>query len=293
MGWKHDGRYKRTMITALDHIVLLTRDLEAGAASYARLFARAPAWRVTDNGAETILFTLDNISLELMSATHEGALGDRVRAAIEKNGEGVASMSFRVDDIAKMHRRLTRLGLEPEPIADHISIDVTTGAQLKWKRTRATKATHGPRLFFLELAQDRPLSKSTGEGAAFGIDHIVVQTPDPERAAALYGARLGMDMALDRTNEAWGSRLMFFRCADMIVEVAHNLKNGKGDGPDTLWGMTWRIADADAAQARLATEGFNVSEVRTGRKPGTKVFTVRDNTCGVPTLMLQPAPERD
>lgn len=281
------------MITALDHIVLLTRDLEAGAANYARLFGRAPAWRVRDDGAETILFTLDNVSLELMAATHAGALGARVRAAIDRGGEGIASLSFRVDDIARMHRRLTRLGLEPEPIADHVSTDAASGASLRWKRTRASANTHGPRLFFLELEQDRPRSPATAEGAAFAIDHIVVQTPDPERAAALYGARLGLDMALDRTNEAWGSRLMFFRCGDMIVEAAHALKGGKGDGPDRLWGMTWRIADADAARARLAGEGFNVSEVRAGRKPGTRVFTVRDNTCGVPTLMLQPAPQRD
>ena len=42
--------------------------------------------------------------------------------------------------------------------------------------------------------------------------------PDPERAAALYGARLGLDMALDRSHPDWG-RLMFFRCGDLIVEV--------------------------------------------------------------------------
>ncbi len=281
------------MIRSLDHVILLVRDLEAGVADYQRLFARAPAWRVKDNGAETVLFTLDNVSLELMAATHDGALGDRVRAAIEAGGEGIASLSFRVDDMASAHRRLTRLGLEPEPIADHESVDVLSGAKLRWKRTRATKATHGPRLFFLELEQDRPASKPIGEGAVTGMDHIVVQTPDPERAAALYGARLDMDMALDRTNEAWGSRLMFFRCGDMIVEVSHSLKGGKGEGPDKIWGMTWRVGDADAAQARLAAECVNVSEVRVGRKPGTKVFTVRDKTCGVPTLMLQPASERD
>ena len=41
-----------------------------------------------------------------------------------------------------------------------------------------------------------------------------------ERAAALYGARLGLDMALDRSHPDWG-RLMFSRCGDLIVEVTH------------------------------------------------------------------------
>ena len=52
------------------------------------------------------------------------------------------------------------------------------------------------------------------------MDHVVVSTADPERAAALYGARLGLDMALDRSHPDWG-RLMFFRCGDLIVEVVH------------------------------------------------------------------------
>jgi len=34
--------------------------------------------------------------------------------------------------------------------------------------------------------------------------------------------------------------------------------------------------------------GLDVAEVRLGRKPGTRVFTVRDKTCGVPTLVLEP-----
>ena len=42
--------------------------------------------------------------------------------------------------------------------------------------------------------------------------------------------------------------------------------------------------------------GVDVSEVRTGRKPGTRVMTVRSGTCGVPTLLVQPSagkPSRD
>jgi len=43
------------------------------------------------------------------------------------------------------------------------------------------------------------------------------------------------------------------------------------------------------SRARLDASGFDVSEVRDGRKPGTRVFSVRGGTCGVPTLILQPA----
>jgi hypothetical protein len=30
-----------------------------------------------------------------------------------------------------------------------------------------------------------------------------------------------------------------------------------------------------------------VSDVRTGRKPGTRVLTVRSGTCGIPTLLVE------
>src|SRR6266702_5203922 len=124
------------------------------------------------------------------------------------------------------------------------------------------------------------------------MDHVVVSTPDPERAAALYGARLGLDMALDRSHPDWG-RLMFFRCGDLIVEVSH--RSGKPAGGardklhDRLRGLCWRVADIDATRARLTAAGVDVSEVRTGRKPGTRVMTVRNGTCGVPTLLVQPS----
>jgi hypothetical protein len=49
------------------------------------------------------------------------------------------------------------------------------------------------------------------------------------------------------------------------------------------------VPEAQAARARLAGAGLDVSEVRPGRKPGTRVISVKDGTCGVPTLLIEPA----
>ena len=181
-----------------------------------------------------------------------------------------------------MHRRLDRLALKPEPIAEVESRDAASGATLSWKRTRAaTEATRGVRMFFLELAKRasalglRPRRRRSSR-----LDHVVVSTADPERAAALYGARLGLDMALDRSHPDWG-RLMFFRCGDLIVEVVQRPGAGGDAAQDKLWGLSWRVADIDATRARLVSAGVDVSEVRTGRKPGTRVLTVRSGTCGI------------
>jgi catechol 2,3-dioxygenase-like lactoylglutathione lyase family enzyme len=227
------------------------------------------------------------MTLELMSPSGEGANADRIRTVMAEQGEGLASLCFRSNDIAKMHRRLDRLTLKPEPVAEAESRDMTSGATLSWKRTRAaTDTTRGVRLFFLELAKERPLSVRTSPASITAMDHVVVATADAERAAALYGARLGLDMALDRSHPDWG-RLMFFRCGDLIVEVVHRPGKDTDVKHDRLWGLSWRVADADATRARLLSDGVEVSEVRTGRKPGTRVLTVRTGTCGIPTLLVE------
>ncbi len=276
------------MITGLDHAVILVSDIAAGELAYQTLFARTPAWRNTGDGANRVLFTLDNMTLELMSPNGDGASADRIRAVLAEQGEGLASLCFRASDILKMHRRLDRLTLKPEPVAEVESRDAISGATLSWKRTRAaTEATRGIRLFFLELAKERPLSVRTAPASITAMDHVVISTADPERAAALYGARLGLDMALDRSHPDWG-RLMFFRCGDLIVEVVHRPNDAAADkAHDRLWGLSWRVADIDATRARLVAAGVDVSEVRTGRKPGTRVLSVRDGTCGIRTLLLE------
>lgn len=275
------------MISALDHVVVLVDRMDEAAAAYERLFGQAPSWRNIADGAERVLFTLDNMTLELMSPNGFSLAADRIRAAIAEQGEGMASICFRTRDIAKMHRRLDRVMLKPEPVTDAEGRDAVTGATLSWKRTRAaTEATRGVRMFFLELHGERPRSVPTAAASITGMDHVVVSTPDPERAASLYGARLGLDMAFDRSHPDWG-RLMFFRCGDLIVEVVCRPGVDTLATRDRLWGMSWRVDDIEATRERLLGAGIDVSEARTGRRPGTRVMTVRNGTCGIPTLLLE------
>ena len=275
------------MITGLDHVVVLLGDIEAGAKAYELLLGRAPSWRSQTDGAETVLFTLDNMTLELMAPAGASAAADGIRTVIKIWGEGLASLCFRVADVAKMHRRLDRLALKPDPITEVESRDIGSGATLSWKRTRAaTEMTRGVRMFFLELAKERPHSAATAAAPILALDHVVVSTEDPERAAALFGARLGLDMALDRSHQEWG-QLMFFRCGDLIVEVVRRPVAGADQNRDKLWGLSWRVADIDATRARLAAAGIDVSEVRAGRKAGTRVMSVRSGACGIHTLLLE------
>jgi catechol 2,3-dioxygenase-like lactoylglutathione lyase family enzyme len=294
------------VITGLDHVVVLIEDLARGSAACQALLGRAPAWQNRGDGADRVLFTLDNMTLELMAPHGFSVAADRIREAIRLSGEGLASLCFATSDVAKMHRRLERVALRPEPITEVESHDTGSGATLRWKRTRAaTELTRGVRMFFLELAGERPRSVATTASPVLGLDHVVISTQDSERAAALFGARLGLDMALDRTHQDWG-QLMFFRCGDLIVEVVNRpaaggdaaqnkLKDNKLEDNkprDKIWGLSWRVADIDAARERLLASGIDVSDVRIGRKPGTRVMSVRSDTCGIQTLFLERTPRQ-
>lgn len=256
------------MITGLDHVVLAVRDIASGAALYETLLG-ASAEHETRDGVATASFVTQNLIVELMAPVDLGPAASRLRMALQ-DGEGLKSVVFAVDSIEAAHRRCARVGLSPEEISERET----------WRSFRAnTERTNGVRLFFLQRRD--PLRERFG--ANISLDHIVIRTADADRAAALYGARLGLDMRLDR--EVAGRRLMFFCCGDAIVEIVHDASlEGAGD---KLWGLSWRVPNADAARERLAGAGVDVSEVRAGMKPGTRVFTVRNNTCGVPTLMIE------
>ena len=252
------------MITGFDHVVIAVRDIAAGVAAYETLLG-AQARTREDDGVAIAEFVTSNLIIELIAPVGSG--GERVSAVLEQ-GEGLKSLVFAARHLDALHRRADRVGLAPDPI--------TNGETHRSFRV-GKQASHGVRLFCLE----RAVSSTPTADIVRGIDHIVIRTPEPERAAALYGARLGLEMRLDRT--LMERRLMFFRCGDAVLEVVRmsSLKQ------DDLWGLSWRVADADAARARLEAAGLDVSDVRAGMKPGTRVFTVRDGTCNVPTLMLE------
>jgi catechol 2,3-dioxygenase-like lactoylglutathione lyase family enzyme len=264
------------MIAALDNIKIKVADLAAAAAMTELLLARAGS-----PGEESATFRLDNMTLEL--------------AVSEDGTQGVSGIAFEIGNVGDAHRVCERRALQPsQPIA--FAESDATGLLRDGRHVDlAEAATFGVPITLVEYANTAmpPRARVTGEGAVTGLDHLVIRTTHPNRAAALYGARLGLDMRLDRTEPKWGARLMFFRCGDLIVEVVHNLSDEPSDTPAKLWGLSWRTANAEAANARLKTAGFDVSELRPGRKPGTRVFTVRNNTLGVPTLFVEPTSKED
>ena len=284
------------MLHALDHVIVAVRDLEAATDTYARLLGRAPSWRGGHPalGTANALFRLANTYLELLAPAGAGPFADQLEAKLARDGEGVAGLAFGTDDAAQCTAELRARGIaasDPVPGAGH---DERTGAKREWRNVMIpADATRGLWMFAIEhLSPTEALPPAAltvaGEAAVEALDHAVVQTTDPEAALRLYGTQLGLRLALDRSFEARGVRLQFFRVGGVTVEVASRLAAAPDASADRLWGLAWRVPDADRARARLAEAGFPVSAVRAGNKPGTRVCTVERDTCGVPTLMIAP-----
>lgn len=282
------------MITGIDHIALLVRNLDEAVASYRVLLGREPNWRGSFGGARHAWFQLPNVAIDINSPEETGEAAAESRAQLDKWGEGIWGIGFAVADLDAACRTLERRGIALFPSGTTRST-AANGQTREWRIAVARRnSTHGIAQFFVErrpTEEPWPLSPPIADERMIvaGLDHIVVHTPNVDRAAAHYGARLGLDLRLDRSNEQWGSRLLFFRCGDSVVEIGANLKLQSGEGRDRFGGLAWRMRDPAATHARLASAGFDVSELRKGRKPGTQVFTVRNRTSNVPTLMLEPS----
>jgi catechol 2,3-dioxygenase-like lactoylglutathione lyase family enzyme len=128
------------------------------------------------------------------------------------------------------------------------------------------------------------------EAALAAFDHAVVVSQEIEASGAIYGDALGLRLALDRSFEARKLRMLFFRVGGVTIEVVGPLAGGDAAAPDRFGGLAYRVADVDAARERVHDAGFDVTDVRVGHKPGTRVCTLRDGSCGVPTLLIGPAP---
>ncbi len=294
------------VLVSLDHAIVAVRDLRAATSQYARLFGWSPSWRGEHPAAGTAnaLFRLENTYVELLAPAGDGPQGRALSGWLDVKGEGLAGLALGTDDAEACHELFARRGLEPEPIENGLGRDVESGAFREWLRVPLpVRNTRGVMLFAIEhRSPASTLAPGLPDGDAralvFGLDHAVVRSANPEAAKALYGDALGLRLALDRSFPEWGARLLFFRVGGITLEVAVALepcgasagrKPGLDGDRDWLWGLSYRVRDADRARARLEASGFDVSEVRDGRKPGTRVFGVRDGTCGVPTLILQPA----
>ena len=104
----------RAGVTAVDHVGIAVRDLEAAVAEYWAAFGISPTHRerIDSDGVEEALFRVGESYIQLLSPTSEDS---PVAKFLEKRGEGVHHVGYRVEDVAALVERLKGEGV---PMAD-------------------------------------------------------------------------------------------------------------------------------------------------------------------------------
>lgn len=280
------------MLTSFDHVTIVVSDIDVAVRAYERVIGRAPTWRGRhpELGTKGALFGLSNGVIELSGPGEDPDQAEGYRIHLRTRGEGLHAMAFGTQDAAACTAGFRLRGLRAtEPQEGEARGE--DGAVRRYRAVElSTRMTRGLKILVVERPDAAELQLRAGAAApddVEALDHVVVRTSDASAAIALYGQGLGIRLALDR--EIGGRRMLFFRIGGVTLEV---VEDPSVTGADVLHGVAYRVRDIDAAHARMLASRLAVSEVRDGAKPGTRVFTVQDGTCAVPTLILRD-PARD
>lgn len=279
-----------SMIFRLHSALVEVADLETATHDYARMLGADPVRIERRNGDAALgsaFFGLSNMALELRE-TPAGELAGR------RAGQAGIGLATDAEDPLSI---LAQRGVD-------VSKSVTACAQAEAGLAERSWSAHA-----IDLTRSRGIpveliTEETPEIAALepvglagidpdsrvrSLDHVVVMSADAEATRSFYQEGLGLRLALDKTFEKRGVRLLFFRVGGTTIEIGARVgAEPKPFASDRFGGLAWKVPDIDAVRARLAADRFDVSEVRTGHKPGTRVCTVRDPVHSVPTLLIEP-----
>ena len=151
---------------------------------------------------------LDHLTIAGSTAVYEELLGRRaidgrlqtgnVGLLFGAGSDALSSMAFATASLDKAARLLERRAVPSERRGDRLIL--------------SRGATHGVPIDLCERtdrAAVSPLAGSDEAASISALDHIVVRTPNPERAIAFYAGRLGLDLRLDRS---FGRLVLQRRC---------------------------------------------------------------------------------
>jgi hypothetical protein len=138
------------------------------------------------------------------------------------------------------------------------------------------------------VTSDRePVAPAAHANGVTSIDHVVLLSPNLARTVASLAA-VGLQPRRERDAELGGQpmRQIFFRLGSVILEVVGS-PDAAGDGPSSLWGITYVVADIDATASFFGDRALPVKEaVQSGRRITT--LRQRDLGMSVRAAMISP-----
>ena len=280
------------MINKLDHLIVCVNDIIEAEEKFTKLFGISPVWRGehAELGTINCIFNFSNTYLELLAAKGEGFGADLVRNTIDEQGEGLSGLVLGVEDISSAKVQIEEKGFDLGNISHGKGKDFDNNEVREWNNLfLPEKFTRGLFSFLIEHTEGHlPNLNKFPDSSISKLDHVVINTNDPDGFIEIYEGIYGLRLALDQTVEKWGGRMLFFRVNKSTIEVI--AKADENDPVDKLWGIAWEVENLEKTHQRISEEGFKITDIKEGRKPNTLVATVKSDTYNIPTLLIQHLP---
>jgi len=277
------------MIKSIDHILVAVKDLEKAVRDYSLVFGFGPTWQGNHPslGTKNALFPLENMYLELIAIDDEGPLAETVNEHLKKNGESIFGLALETDNIELAKNELSASFNTDLEISDGKGINNILKNERQWRNIFIpNKFSRG--IFTLLIQHTKGILSEhdiSDESNISRMDHVVINSNDPDGLVDLYGDKYGIRLALDQFVEKWGGRMLFFRTDHTTIEAIGIKKDGPAE--DFLWGLAWTTKDIKKTHKRLVDAGVNVTDIKDGRKPKTLVATIKSHCADVPTLLIE------
>ena len=251
------------MIKSLDRITYLANSLEKAEKTFSSFFNLKPSKRVisAEKKYESLIYIFENMCFEVIEKKDDLS---------EKNklyGFSLLSDDLSSIDISIISEKNNRQEEFEDKVQSVKSIDIKQSPDFQLLVNE-----------YENLDMDR-----ANENNLFALDHLVLTTNKSDDLIDLYEKELGIRLALDQFVEKWGGRMLFFRTGQATIEVIDN----KVEGNDQFWGLAWKTKDIRKKREYLVENGFNVSDVKDGRKKDTLVATVKFDEIKIPTLLVE------
>ena len=251
------------MIKSLDRITYLASSLEKAEKTFSSFFDLKPSKRVisAEKNYESLIYIFENMCFEVIEKKDDLS---------EKNklyGFSLLSDDLSSIDISIISEKNNRQEEFEDKVQSVKSIDIKQSPDFQLLVNE-----------YENLDMDR-----VNENNLFALDHLVLTTNKSDDLIDLYEKELGIRLALDQFVEKWGGRMLFFRTGQATIEVIDN----KVEGNDQFWGLAWKTKDIRKKREYLVENGFNVSDVKDGRKKDTLVATVKFDEIKIPTLLVE------
>ena len=274
------------MFNRIQNIFFVASDIEKLSKEFSLFFSNKPSFQGFSNelGIKIHSFNLSNLNISIINTHKEGLWSKKILDFKQDKREGFFGLNFMSDDPKMTYSELKEKNIflgefQEVTFEDYnnnkfhsflfsIGEDLTSSLNI---------SVSGDDRFFIEK------EKRTSDAMIKSVNQVVINTGNPDGVINLFEKNLKIRLALDKTFKEWSGRMLFFRIDGVTIEV---IENDKIKGSADFYGIGWHTDDFRACYRSLIDKGFDLSEIRKGRKPGTLVSTLKNPMLGIPTILI-------